>query len=379
MPRPRPAKRRVLWLSWKDRGHPTAGGAEVVLHELIKRQVAAGDEVTVLTAAYTGAATHDRLDGATIIRVGGNRYLHSLQAAWYYRRHLYDQFDTVIEVVNTAPYLTSLMPGRARAGMLYHQMAGEVWDYEAPRPLNYIGRYLMEPAATRMLAQAQRAIVLSMSPSTTADLRRHGFGTRPIHQLTEGITLTPLGSLQDVQKYDSPTVLSLGAIRSMKRTLDQIAAFELAKLHIPALRLKMAGAAHGTYGKRVLQAIAASPHAADIEYLGPVTEAAKRELMQRCHAIMVTSVKEGWGLIVSEANGQGTPAVVYDADGLRDSVRHEETGIVTRATPDALADGLVRLLSNHGRYEHLRRQAYAFAKTLTFDATYADLKRALSD
>jgi glycosyltransferase involved in cell wall biosynthesis len=44
----------------------------------------------------------------------------------------------------------------------------------------------------------------------------------------------------------------------------------------------------------------------------------------------VTSVKEGWGLIVTEAGSQATPAIVYDVDGLRDSVTNRETGIIVK-------------------------------------------------
>jgi len=40
-------------------------------------------------------------------------------------------------------------------------------------------------------------------------------------------------------------------------------------------------------------------------------------LLQKSHVLAVTSVKEGWGLVVTEANPQGTPAVVYNVDGLR--------------------------------------------------------------
>src|SRR3970282_1209862 len=97
------------------------------------------------------------------------------------------------------------------------------------------------------------------------------------------------------EKYQHPTVLSVGSIREMKRTLDQIGAFEIAKKFIPSLQLKIAGGISDDYGKKVLRRIAASVHAKDIEYLGYVDSARRAELMQRSHLILVTSVKEGWG------------------------------------------------------------------------------------
>ncbi len=49
--------------------------------------------------------------------------------------------------------------------------------------------------------------------------------------------------------------------------------------------------------------------------------------MSRAHIILVPAVREGLGLVVTEANALGTPAVGYDVPGLRDSIRHAKTGI----------------------------------------------------
>lgn len=46
----------------------------------------------------------------------------------------------------------------------------------------------------------------------------------------------------------------------------------------------------------------------------------------RC--ILVPSVKEGFGLIVLEANANGLPAIVYNVAGLRDSVQSGINGVV---------------------------------------------------
>jgi glycosyltransferase involved in cell wall biosynthesis len=164
----------------------------------------------------------------------------------------------------------------------------------------------------------------------------------------------------------------------MKRTLDQVKAFEIARASIPNLRLKIAGDASGRYGRAVLSYIAASPYASDIQYLGHISHDDKTELMRRGHAILVTSVKEGWGLIVTEAASQGTPAIVYNVDGLRDSVRAGQTGLVAEAnTPSGLARQITALFDAPERYADLRRQAWEWSREITFDRGYADLIRVL--
>lgn len=368
--------KRILWLSWKDKGHPQSGGAEVVLHEVAKRQAAAGHEVTILTAGYDHAPAGETVDGVEIIRVVGNRYTHPLWGLAYYLRYMRGEYDVVIETVNTAPYFASLFPKNAKAAVLYHQMAREVWLHEMPKPIGLFGFHVLEPIATNLLTFGDQT-VLSMSPSTTDDLVRFGYDPDRIHLVREGIELSPVPSLKHINKWPHPTILSLGSIRGMKRTLDQIKAFEHLKRLLPEAKMIVAGAPFGRYGQDVLKAIAHSPYESDISYRGRVSQAEKRRLMQRCHVIWVTSIKEGWGLIVSEANGQGTPAVVYDADGLRDSVQHNQTGMICKPDPKDLAITTVKVLTDARLYNRLRKNAHAFSRTLTFDGTFEDIAKAL--
>ena len=367
---------KILWFAWKDHTHPQAGGAEVMLRQLSTRLAADGHEVTVLTARHANAMKFETIDGVRFIRVGKNRYTHSFLALIYYLRHLYNAFDAVIEEVNTAPYFGVLFPGKARPWLLYNQLAREVWFYETPLPLSLFGYYVLEPLATRLLSFSA-AKTITISASSRQDLERYGFEPRRTSIISVGITIPPLLSLKGANKFSAPTVLSLGSLRAMKRTLHQVKAFEQAKQHIPDLQLKIAGDATGAYGQKVLQYIQASPFARDIEYVGRVSKAHKIQLMQQCHAIVVTSVKEGWGLIVTEAASQGTPAVVYNVDGLRDSVRHGQTGLVTDVSPSALATGITNMLQDQTAYKAMRQAAWRWSRAITFAQSYSDFKNAL--
>ncbi|HSX17221.1 MAG TPA: glycosyltransferase family 4 protein [Patescibacteria group bacterium] len=363
----------ILWLAWKDYTHPEHGGAEIVLRELMKRQVQEGHHVTLLTARHKGSAARETLDGITIIRIGNNRYIHPLQALWYYLRHLRNKYDLVIETVNTAPYFSLLFRGKGKRFAFYHQLAREIWYFETKKPLSHVGYYLIEPIATWLLGRA-RAPLITVSDSTRQDLARFGWRPEHTHLISEGIEISPVPNLNTIKKFARPTLLSLGAMRGMKRTIDQVKAFELAKQDIPELQLKIAGDSSGAYGKTVLEYIQNSPFRDDIEYLGRVSYEQKIELMRRADLITVTSVKEGWGLIVTEAASQGTPAIVYDVDGLRDSVKDGQTGVITKQTPAALAAGIITTLQNKTRYDSMQRQAWEWSKHITFDQSYQDFK-----
>ncbi|MFH1046892.1 MAG: glycosyltransferase family 4 protein [Patescibacteria group bacterium] len=362
----------VLWFTWKDARHPWAGGAEVVGTELRQRLVADGHAVRVLTSAVAGAPEREVINGVEIIRRGGqfSVYWHAFR---YYRRQLIGWADVVIDEVNTLPFFCRFFVREPNL-LLVHQLCREIWFYQMSWPLKYFG-FVLEPVYLWLLRRSRSVVV---SESTSLDLQRCGFSADRISVISEGIRLEPLADLSQAEKSAPPILLSFGSVRPMKRTAQIVRAFELARQKIPTLRLVVAGDISGGYGAYVMRLIDKSPHRTAITCYGQVSEEQKIQLLRQAHLLAVTSVKEGWCLVVTEANSQGTPAVVYDVDGLRDSVWHDETGLVAkRNTPAELAQAIVDLLSNHDHYDRLRQAAYKWSQEINFDRSYQDLIAAI--
>lgn len=356
------ANMRILWLAWKDREHPLAGGAEVVSNELAKRLARDGHEVKFVVGGFPGGASEETRDGYAVARVGG-RFSVYWKAYRYYKKHLGEWPDIVIDEMNTIPFFARFY-ARQRVILLVHQLCREIWFYQMPLPLAIAG-YLLEPVYLRLLSGSE---VITVSESTKRDLMRYGFKPENIHIISEGIEIEPTASPLAVQKYERPTVLALGALRAMKRTKHIVRSFEILKKNLPEAQLMVAGQSEDRYGEEVVEMMRRSSYASDIHYFGHVSKERKKELMQKSNVICVTSVKEGWGLVVTEAASQGTPAVVYDADGLRDSVRNDETGLITRENaPAALAQALTRLLADKPLYDKLARAAWNWSQEITFD------------
>lgn len=374
---------RIVWLSWKDLEHPLAGGAELVTHQILLRLCADGHQVTFLTSTFPGAQAETETFGYKIIR-RGNRFTVYADALRYYRQFLSDTTDLVIEEVNTIPFfflrqISSQSRLHTHHVLFFHQLAREVWFHQMFFPVSLLG-YLLEPLYLRMLASSG-SLVLTVSSSTKTDLCRFGFSHERIKVIREGIILDRLPQLWPAkqEKFPELTMLVLGAIRPMKRTHHVIEAFRLAKNRIPGLRLIIAGRPAGRYGVKLIESLAKDPHHGSIEYRGAIGEEEKKELLRRVHVVLVTSIKEGWGLVVTEASSQGTPAVVYNVDGLRDSVRDGVTGVVTHDnTPAELADAVVRVLEDPIVYERIRSAGFEWSKEFNFDNSYVDFRDALS-
>ena len=84
-----------------------------------------------------------------------------------------------------------------------------------------------------------------------------------------------------------------------------------------------------------------------VTFHGFVSEARKIALLRGAWANLFPSPKEGWGITVVEAAACGTPSLASDSPGLRDSVRHMETGyLVPHGDVEALAARMLELAAD---------------------------------
>lgn len=360
----------IVWFSWKDIDHPAAGGAEKVSHEIMKRLVRDGHSVRLITALYSGATQYEKIDGIEVFRSGGRHSVY-LRAYFLFKKNMKNWPDLVIDEMNTVPFGCAFYVKKPTI-LLTYQLARQVWFAQAMFPLSVIG-FILEPLYLFILSRKYRT-VLTESESTRKDLQKYGFSSKDIHTFRVGIELGPIMPLKPVNNLDN--VLILGAVRPMKRTLSAVKGFEYARDKNSSLRLTIAGDIGTPYAKKVLAYINASRHKDVISILGRVSADKKLSLMRSADVILVTSVKEGWGLIVTEANSQGTPAIAFDSDGLRDSITNGKTGLlVPPGDEKALGDGIINLLSNKQSYELMRSNAWQSSKQYTFDNSYLDFVR----
>lgn len=329
------------------------------------RLVKDGHTVRHITAQYPGAKMREDIGGIETYRVG-NRYSVYYKARALYRESMQNWEDVVIDEMNTIPFAAASYTSGNIKLLLAYQLAREVWFYQMFFPASIVG-YCLEPVMLRRIAH-KYPFAITESESSRNDMLRFGFSDVRVFRI--GMSLVPLGNLP---KKQSKIVLSLGSVRPMKRTFHAVKAFELARDTDMSLSMVIAGDTSSSYANKLINYVRKSRHATAITLKGRVSDNERLALMRKAAVILVTSIKEGWGLIVTEANSQGTPAVVYDVDGLRDSVRDKETGLLAKAgNPESMGTKIIELLEDKKRYEKLRTAAWKWSKDFTFENSYKD-------
>lgn len=321
---------RILILNWRYVGHPRAGGAEYWTQCVAEGLRSRGHHVTVFTSAVKGCAESENVNGVHVLRRGGQFSVYFFARRFLRRSNC--AFDVVLDEVNTRPFFAHRhFDGHSCA--MFHQVAEEVWDYEAPRFLRTIGRRYFEPKWLRMF-QGRR--VLALSNSTAKSLARYGItNVSVIHPGVDQIESTTK------RQAETPTVCVLGRLVESKRPLDALFAFAELKKRFPEAQCVV-------IGDGPLRAQIELLNLSSVNVTGFVPISIRNELVASSHVLLATSVREGWGMNVTEAAELGTLTIGYNVDGLSDSIAITN-GILVDPEPKALAEALIRYFSDNSR------------------------------
>jgi glycosyltransferase involved in cell wall biosynthesis len=352
---------KILVLNWQDLANPSSGGAETHLHEVFGRLAARGHEVTLLASGFPGGRPRAEAEGMQIHRVGG-RHSYAVAARPYFRRHLAStRWDVVVEDLNKVPLFTPYWVRRPLV-LLVHHLFGATAFREASPPVA-AATWLLE----RPIPRVYRSVpVQAVSESTADDLVSRGLSRRSIEVIHNGVELGYFTPSPAVPRFAEPTFLYVGRLKRYKRVDLAVDAVALLRARgVPAV-LRIAG--RGDDEPRLRARVERLGAGEWVRFEGFVSEERKRELLRASWATVLASPREGWGITNVEAAACGTPAVAADAPGLRESVRHGETGLlVPYDDAAALADALGSLAADPARVEVLGAAGRRFAKGFSWE------------
>jgi glycosyltransferase involved in cell wall biosynthesis len=298
--------RRIVFIAWRDLANRDAGGSELLVDRLAAGLQARGNQVTLLCGGEAGEREYQ-------VRRSGGTYTQFLRAPIAFTRHLRD-CDLVVEVCNGMPYLAPLWTKRPVICLVNH-VHSELWGLRFPPPVSTVGRWtesVMMPWVHR------NNLFVTVSASTFSALAEIGVDADRIRLICNGVEPGP----PPAPRSPEPLFLALGRLAEYKR-IDVLLKLWDRVRHVVGGRLVIAG--DGPERDR-LEALAGP----EVTFTGRVSEEEKHRLLSAAWLLLHPASIEGWGIVVAEAAVRGTPAIGFSVPGLRDSVVHNETGLLVR-------------------------------------------------
>jgi glycosyltransferase involved in cell wall biosynthesis len=285
-----------------------------------------------------------------------------------------ESFDILVEDLNKVPFFTPFWGGGTPIALVVHHLFGTAAFKEASFPVA-AATWLLERPVPRVFRSVPTAAV---SPSTADDLAQRGIPRSEIEIIPNGVDLDVLCPSPDPARFSEPTLLYLGRLKRYKR-IDLVLR-AVATLVDRGISCRFLVAGRGNDRPRLEGLRDSLDIRENVEFLGFVSEAEKRELLGRAWINVITSVKEGWGISNLEAAACGTPTVASDVPGLRDSVVDGQTGfLVPHGDVVILSRRIEELFQDEGMRSRLGRGARSFAETFSWDSAARRMEQFLEE
>lgn len=349
--------RSVLLLCWRDTGHPQGGGSEAYLQRIGAQLAASGVDVTLRTARYPGSARREVVDGVQIDRAGGSYsiYIWAGLAMVLARIGLGPlrtvRPDVVIDTQNGLPFLARLGYGR-RVVVLVHHCHRELWPV-AGRWKGRFGWFVESRLSPRLHRRNQ---YITVSLPSVRDLTDLGVKAEHIAVVRNGLDEAPPETL-GLPRAEHPRVAVLSRLVPHKQIEDALDAVAALRPRMPGLHLDIVGG--GWWRDRLTDHARLLGVSDAVTFHGHVDDVTKHEVLQRCWVHVLPSLKEGWGLAVTEAAQHGVPTIGYrSSGGLTDSIVDGVTGLLVDDHDNMVVE-LERLLTDPVLRDQLGGKAQA--------------------
>lgn len=366
----------ILIYNWKDLKNPFVGGAEIITFEYAKRLVKDGHEVTWFCRAFKGGKNEEMVDGVKIIRRGN--VLSTYLEGYRYYRSLLEKPSLVIDMLNTIAWQTPLYVREpAKAVQYVNQLAKEVFDYNLRPPLSWIGKFV----ESFQLIPYHNFPVVTYAQSTVDDLAAWGYNRQKIQTFRLGLDHE---RYQPGKKADYPLFLQVSRMVAMKRPDLTVQAFAEVVKKYPKARLALVGT--GPFKEKINQLVAQLSLTQsvlmpdkDILFFERHTGDQKVKLMQEAWCFVHPSVKEGWGMVLTEAAACGTPSIATAVTGQVDAIKDGETGLLLPKNPSSteLAQAMIKMIEEPALRERLSRNCLTWAAEFDWNTSYQSFKAAI--
>ncbi|MCS7300632.1 MAG: glycosyltransferase family 4 protein [Fimbriimonadales bacterium] len=143
---------------------------------------------------------------------------------------------------------------------------------------------------------------------------------------------------------EQPLLFFVGRMVREKGVQILLQAMPIVRAEVPHAKLIVVG---GGYRAHLEEFVRFCHLESAVQFTGFIPDADLLKLYRVVDVAIYPSLYEPFGIVALEAMAAGAPVVVSDAGGLKEVVRHEETGIVTWAgNAESLAWGILRVLQD---------------------------------
>ena len=349
-----------------------AGGPPKIIFDHTEVVLRYGHQVDILSPISPGEKPYPLPDGARLILCQRtpvvSRFFRefSLELYQYLRQHAHEYDLIHCHGLWHFGVLAPFMIDKSVAKVITIHGVLDRWVYAH----NNWKKQIMDTLAQKAYLQRADLVQINNIDEQADVLRYLGHAHPNIVIIPNGVkmsdftTLPPKGSFR--QKFGLPVdkklVLFMSRLNAKKGLDLLLPGFRDYVQNHPDTVLALAGSDDG-YEATARQFIDQHNLGDAIRMVGMLTGDDKKAALADADLFTLPSYSEGFSMAVLEAMAAGTPTLVSDRVGFGETIRaHKAAGLLTSLTPEAVRDGLEKLLGNDQLRLQVSRNATALLK-----------------
>ena len=358
--------RNIRLLICPEYFYPHIGGGEVWIWNVARELARKGYKITVLTYKHSSHLKDEVIDGIHIKRMGlfpikGSSSYFSralVQVPGLLFNGLREEFDILI-AVQTLPLIPCKLIAFSKKRpiiIVFH----DVYGFHFSLRDKGIIKGLIRGGFEHLSLKLEYDKILAVSNSTKEKLVRQGVNPDKISVVYGGVDLKFIDSIEQ-EKSEKPLVVYVGRLVPHKRVIDLLKAFKIVLKDFPEAQLYIVG--DGPQRNYLENLTIKMNIKGSVNFLGFLSEKEKIKILKSAWALVLPSIKEGFGLVLIEALASKTPVIATNLGGPREIVKNGVNGFLIPAfNPIAIASKLKTFLSNSVLVTKFGEKGYEMVK-----------------
>ncbi|WP_321211766.1 glycosyltransferase family 4 protein [Methanothermobacter sp. DP] len=322
------------------------GGGERRYFEIARRLVSRGHEVDVVSMRIHGVPDHEEIEGIQVYHVGPKIRKPPLRKPLDFMRFMLAVFlwiwrndYDIIDAQTYSPLLPSLLAARLRG----IPMVATIHDVSSSHGDQWLQSSGLASVLERILMRLPYDGVVTVSRSTASALMElYGRSPEGIHIIPNGVDLELIDSTPPA---NGDYIIFVGRLAPHKHVDHLIEVFRSLSSEFPGLKLKIIG--DGVERTRLKGMVDEYGISTRVSFHHNLSYREVISMIKGARVLVLPSTREGFGMVLAEANACSVPVVAYRSGGVVEVINDGENGfLVEPCDRDSLKEKINIILSN---------------------------------
>lgn len=347
------------------------GGGERRYFEIGKRLIGRGWEVDVICMKIKGIKDKENIQGIKVHHIGPVidkpprrsliDFLHFILAVTIWILcHDYD----IIDAQTYAPLLPAFIGSRIKRT----PMVATIHDVSSTFPDQWIQSSKLAKLAEKILLRLPYDRIITVSNMTKKALvKDYRIDPKKVEVIYNGVNLPLIDSIK-ASKVPG-TLIFVGRLAPHKHVDHLLKIVKELKNEIPNIRLKIIG--NGIEKNRLLKLVKDYKIEDRVSFYTNLRYSKVIYHMKRSSILVLPSTREGFGMVLAEANACNRPVIAYKSGGVMEVIEDGENGFLVEPLDiESLKEKIKILLANEKSQEEMGRKGrMIMEKKFSWDTT----------